>query len=142
MGVKPFLVASSIQAIMAQRLVRVICKKCKVVDENPNPQHLRLLGIDPAEVKKRPVYKGAGCPACHGTGYKGRLGIFEMVEMSPELRELAFKRAPTSELRVAAKAAGMRTLAEDGVLKVFKGVSTPSEVSSTAQIEGVATEQS
>jgi len=142
MGVKPFLVASSIQAIMAQRLVRVICKKCKVVDENPNPQHLRLLGIDPAEVKKRPVYKGAGCPACHGTGYKGRLGIFEMVEMSPELRELAFKRAPTSELRVAAKAAGMRTLAEDGVLKVFKGVSTPAEVSSTAQIEGVAAEES
>jgi len=141
MGVKPFLVASSIQAIMAQRLVRVICKKCKVVDENPNPHHLRLLGIDPAEIKKRPVYKGAGCPACHGTGYKGRLGIFEMVEMNPELRELAFRRAPTSELRVAAKAAGMRSLAEDGVLKVFKGTSTPSEVSSTAQIEGVAAEQ-
>ncbi|MEN6332653.1 MAG: ATPase, T2SS/T4P/T4SS family, partial [Phycisphaerales bacterium] len=72
MGVKPFLVASSIQAIMAQRLVRIICKKCKVVDENPNPKHLRLLGIDPAEIKKRPVYKGAGCPACQNTGYKGR----------------------------------------------------------------------
>jgi type IV pilus assembly protein PilB len=140
MGVKPFLVASSIQAIMAQRLIRVICKKCKVVDENPNPFHLRLLGIDPAEIKKRPVYKGTGCPACHNTGYKGRLGIFEMVEMNNELRELAYKRAPTSELRVAAKASGMRTLAEDGVLKVFKGVSTPEEVSRNAQVEGVVEE--
>ncbi len=137
MGVKPFLVASSIQAIMAQRLIRVICKKCKVVDENPNPHHLRLLGIDPAEIKKRPVYKGTGCPACHNTGYKGRLGIFEMIEMNAELRELAYKRAPTSELRIAAKASGMRTLAEDGVLKVFKGTSTPEEVSRNAQIEGV-----
>lgn len=141
MGVKPFLAASSIQAIMAQRLIRVICKKCKMVDENPNPQHLRLLGIDPAEIKKRPVYKGAGCPACHGTGYKGRLGIFEMVEMSPELRELAYRRAPTGELRAAAKAGGMRTLAEDGVLKVFKGTSTPEEISRNAQIEGILEEQ-
>jgi type IV pilus assembly protein PilB len=140
MGVKPFLVASSIQAIMAQRLIRVICKKCKVVDEHPNPHHLRLLGIDPAEVKKRPVYKGAGCSACHNTGYKGRLGIFEMVEMNSELRELAFKRAATSELRAAAKASGMRTLAEDGIIKVFKGISTPDEVSRNAQIEGVVLE--
>ncbi|HNS19709.1 MAG TPA: ATPase, T2SS/T4P/T4SS family [Sedimentisphaerales bacterium] len=141
MGVKPFLVASSIQAIMAQRLIRVICKKCKVVDEHPNPKHLRLLGIDPAETKKRPVYKGAGCSACHNTGYKGRLGIFEMIEMNPELRELAYKRATTSELRAAAKAGGMRTLAEDGVLKVFKGISTPEEVSRNAQIEGVVVEE-
>jgi type IV pilus assembly protein PilB len=140
MGVKPFLVASSIQAIMAQRLIRVICKKCKVVDENPNPQHLRLLGIDPAEIKKRPVYKGAGCATCHNTGYKGRLGIFEMVEMNNEMRELAYKRAPTSELRAAARASGMRTLAEDGVLKVFKGISTPEEISRNAQVEGVVEE--
>ena len=106
MGVKPFLVASSIQAIMAQRLIRVICKKCKVVDEHPNPQHLRLLGIDPAEVKKRPVYKGAGCQACHNTGYKGRLGIFEMVEMSAELRELAC--SVRRDQRVAGGSAGRR----------------------------------
>ncbi len=140
MGVKPFLVASSIQAIMAQRLIRVICKKCKVVDENPNPKHLRLLGIDPAVLKDRPVYKGAGCSACQGTGYKGRKGIFEMIEMNTELRELAYKRATTSELRAAAKASGMRVLAEDGVLKVFKGVTTAEEVSRNAQIEGVVVE--
>jgi type IV pilus assembly protein PilB len=140
MGVKPFLVASSIQAIMAQRLIRVICKKCKVVDENPDPHHLRLLSIDPAELKTHPVYKGAGCSVCHGTGFKGRIGIFEMIEMNSELRELAFKRATTSDLRRAAKATGMRTLMEDGKLKIFKGVTTPSEVSETAQVEGVVAE--
>ncbi len=140
MGVKPFLVASSIQAIMAQRLVRVICKKCKVVDENPDPHHLRLVGIDPAETKKRPVYKGAGCPACQNTGYKGRLGIFEMIEMNSELRELAFKRATTAELRRGAKASGMRTLVEDGKLKIFKGTTTPEEVARITQTEDVATE--
>jgi type IV pilus assembly protein PilB len=137
MGVKPFLVASSIQAIMAQRLVRVICKKCRVVDEHPDPHCLRLVGIDPEEVKTRPVYKGAGCNVCHGTGYKGRLGIFEMIEMNPEIRELAFKRAPTGDLRKAAVAGGMRTLAEDGKLKIFKGISTAEEVSRITQAEGI-----
>ncbi|MDI9431195.1 MAG: ATPase, T2SS/T4P/T4SS family [Planctomycetota bacterium] len=140
MGVKPFLVASSVQAIMAQRLVRVICKKCRVVDENPNPHFLRLLEIDPEEVKKRPVYKGAGCSACQNTGYKGRLGIFEMLEMNAEMRELAFKRAPTTELRKAARAGGMRTLTYDGKMKIFKGITTAEEVSRIAQAEGVVEE--
>ena len=140
MGVKPFLVASSIQAIMAQRLVRVICKKCKVVEENPKEHDLRLLGIDPAEVKKRPVYRGAGCSACQNTGYKGRLGIFEMIEMNSELRELAFKRAPTTELRKAAQASGMRTLTGDGIVKIFKGITTAEEVARITQTEGVMEE--
>jgi type IV pilus assembly protein PilB len=140
MGVKPFLAASSIQAIMAQRLIRVICKKCKAVDENPDPHHLQLLGITPEEMKHNKVYKGTGCSACQNTGYKGRLGIFEMVEMSHELRELAFKRAPTTELRATAKAGGMRTLAEDGRLKVFKGITTPEEVARIAQTEGLVEE--
>ncbi len=140
MGVKPFLVASSIQAIMAQRLVRVICKKCRVVDENPDPHHLKLLGIDPAETKKRPVYKGAGCSACSNSGYKGRLGIFEMIELNAEIRELAFKRAPTNELRKCARASGMRTLTQDGILKIFKGTTTAEEVSRITQAEGVVEE--
>lgn len=140
MGVKPFLVASSIQAIMAQRLVRVICKKCRVVDENPNPYFLRLLDIEPEQVKEHPVYKGAGCSACQNTGFKGRLGIFEMLEMNTELRELAFKRAPTTELRKAAKAGGMRGLTQDGKLKIFKGITTAEEVARIAQAEGVVEE--
>ena len=136
MGVKPFLVASSIQAIMAQRLVRVICKKCKTIDENPNLNHMRSLGISPEEMKKYPPQKGAGCSQCQNTGYKGRIAIFEMFEMNNEIRELAFTKAPTTELRKAAKASGMRTLMEDGRLKIFKGTTTPVEVVRITQTEG------
>ena len=137
MGVKPFLAASSIQAIMAQRLVRVICKKCKVIDENPDPYNLRLLNITSEDIRKRPIYKGAGCTACQGTGYKGRIGAFEMVELNNEIRELAFAKAPTSELRKASIASGMRTLMEDGKIKIFNGISTPEEVVKISQVEGM-----
>jgi type IV pilus assembly protein PilB len=135
MGVKPFLAASSIQAIMAQRLVRLICKNCRVVDENPEKHYLQLLNIDPEEIKKKPIYKGAGCNQCQNTGFKGRMGIFEMLEMNNELRELAFGKATTSELRKAAVASGMRTLLEDGKMKIFKGTTTPEEVAKLSQSE-------
>jgi type IV pilus assembly protein PilB len=138
MGVKPFLVASSIQAIMAQRLVRVICKKCKTIDDNLDPNHMQSLGITPEEIKKHPPQKGAGCSQCQNTGYKGRIAIFEMFEMNNEIRELAFTKAPTTELRKAAKASGMRTLMEDGRLKIFKGTTTPAEVVRITQTEGAA----
>ena len=136
MGVKPFLVASSIQAIMAQRLVRVICKKCKVVDENPGENHLQALGLRLERLQKTPVYKGAGCSQCQGTGYKGRLAIFEMFEMNTEIRQLAFEKAATTELRKAAKAGGMRTLMDDGMMKIFNGTTTPAEVVRITQTEG------
>ncbi len=135
MGVKPFLVASSIQAIMAQRLVRVICEKCKVVDEHPDPKLLRILNITPEDLKKNKLYKGQGCGACQGTGFRGRLAIFEMLEMNNEVRELAFARAPTMQIRKAAVATGMKPLLEDGKLKVFRGVTTLSEVAKHAQAE-------
>jgi type IV pilus assembly protein PilB len=128
MGVKPFLVASSIQAIMAQRLVRVICKNCKVVNENPDPYYLKLLNISEDDIEKNPLYKGRGCSQCQGTGFKGRTGVFEMVELNSELRELAFAKAPTTELRRTAIAGGMRNLMEDGKVKIFEGVTTPEEV--------------
>jgi len=140
MGVKPFLVASSIQAIMAQRLVRVICSKCKVVDENPDPYYLRLLDMTSEDIEKHPIYKGTGCSHCQGTGYRGRIAIFEMVEMNSELRELAFAKAPTTELRKAAEASGMRTLRNDGKIKLFKGITTPEEVVKITQTEGVLVE--
>jgi type IV pilus assembly protein PilB len=137
MGVKPFLVASSIQAIMAQRLVRVICKECKMVDEHPDPHYLRLLNITPEETRKYPLYKGKGCNRCNGTGFKGRIAIFEMMQMNTEVRELAFARAPANELRKAARASGMRTLLEDGKIKIFKGITTAEEVAQTSQAEGL-----
>jgi len=135
MGVKPFLVASSIQAIMAQRLIRVICDKCKVVDENPDPYYLRLLDISPEDIEKHPICKGAGCAQCQHTGFKGRIAAFEMFEMNNEIRELAFAKAPTGELRKAAQASGMRTLREDGRIKVLKGITTPKEVIEITQTE-------
>ncbi|MHC4623368.1 MAG: GspE/PulE family protein [Planctomycetota bacterium] len=140
MGVKPFLVASSIQAIMAQRLVRVICERCKQVDEHPDPGHLHLLNITPEDIEKHPIYKGAGCSQCQDTGYKGRIGTFEMVELNNELRELAFAKAPTSELRKAAQASGMRNLMEDGKTKIFKGMTTPAEIVKISQMEEVVVE--
>ncbi|MHC4360494.1 MAG: GspE/PulE family protein [Planctomycetota bacterium] len=137
MGVKPFLVASSIQAIMAQRLVRVICKNCKVVNENPDPYYLKLLNISEDDIEKNPLYKGRGCSQCQGTGFKGRTGVFEMVELNSELRELAFAKAPTTELRRTAIAGGMRNLMEDGKVKIFEGVTTPEEVARISQIEAI-----
>ncbi|UCG48511.1 MAG: type II/IV secretion system protein [Phycisphaerales bacterium] len=138
MGVKPFLVASAIQAVMAQRLVRVICSKCRVVDQSPDPGLLGSLDVAMEDIADRPVYKGAGCGQCQGTGYKGRIAIFEMFEMNTETRELAFTKAPTTDLRKAAKASGMRTLTEDGIIKIFKGVTTPEEVVRITQTEGAA----
>lgn len=135
MGVKPFLVASSIQAIMAQRLVRVICKKCKTIDENPDMDQIESLGITPEQMKKNPPQKGAGCSQCQNSGYKGRIAIFEMFEMNNEIRELAFSKAPTTELRKAARASGMRTLMQDGMLKIFKGTTTPAEIVRITQTE-------
>lgn len=137
MGVKPFLVASSIQAIMAQRLVRVICANCKVVDPSPDPHFLRLLNITPDELRKHPAYKGAGCNRCQGTGYRGRIAVFEMLEMNNQIRELAFARAPSGELRKAAVASGMKTLLQDGRIKVFKGTTTPAEIARVTQAEGL-----
>jgi len=136
MGVKPFLVASSIQAIMAQRLIRVICNNCKVVDDNPDPHHLKLINITQKDIEKHPVYKGAGCSKCQNTGFKGRIGIFEMLELNNEIRELTFAKAPTTELRKAARASGMKMLVDDGRIKVFKGLTTPEEIAKVSQTEG------
>jgi type IV pilus assembly protein PilB len=133
MGVKPFLVASSIQAVMAQRLVRVICKECKEVDNDVDPRLLRTLGFRADELPNLKVYKGKGCTACAGTGYRGRQGIFEMLELDNTIRELAFKRAPLGELRKAAKGAGMKSLLEDGRLKIRGGITTPEELVKSTQ---------
>jgi type IV pilus assembly protein PilB len=141
MGVKPFLVASSIQAIMAQRLVRTICSDCKTLDKSPDPHYLRLLNISPDDLRQNPIYKGSGCARCQGTGFKGRIAIFEMLEMNNELRDLAFARAPAGELRKAAIATGMRTLLADGRIKVFKGITTPAEVSRVSQAEGLVLDE-
>ncbi len=141
MGVKPFLVASSVQAVMAQRLIRTLCKECKEIDPAPEKLHLQMLGISEKDVSEHPVYRPKGCSACNGIGYRGRLGIFEMMVMNSQLREMVFNRAPTNRLREAARATGMRSLAEDGKRKVLRGVTTPLEVIQNAYTEGVLKEE-
>ncbi|MHC4106705.1 MAG: GspE/PulE family protein [Planctomycetota bacterium] len=135
MGVKPFLVASSIQAVMAQRLVRILCEKCREPDPEPDRRLLRLVDISDEELAKQPVYHAVGCSHCGDIGYHGRKAIFEQMKMNNELRELAFNQAPLSEIRAAAVRTGMRTLLEDGKLKILRGETTPEEVARFAQAE-------
>ncbi len=132
MGVKPFLVASSIQAVLAQRLVRVLCKDCKEVDNDPDPKFLALVGLDRDQAAGR-VYKAVGCPKCNGTGFRGRRAIFEMMQMNQQLRDMTFKQTPVAELRRAAIANGMKTLLDDGKQKILKGFTTPGEIAKFAQ---------
>ena len=134
MGVKPFLVASSIQAIMAQRLVRRICPECIDVDPNPDPQTLKLLGFTQEEIASTTFKIGKGCNACAGSGYKGRQGIFEFMELNSTIRQLAFDRAPVSEIRKAAAAAGMKNLLADGKMKIQHGITTPEELIRITQV--------
>jgi type IV pilus assembly protein PilB len=134
MGVKPFLVASAIQAIMAQRLIRVLCPKCKAVDPEPDPKYLALTNITPDEARGK-VLKAVGCDNCNSSGYRGRKAIFEMMQMTSEIRELAFRQEPIAKIRQAALAGGMRALVDDGKIKILKGVTTPDEVARSTQVE-------
>jgi len=127
MGVKPFLVASSVQAVMAQRLVRRVCTACKEPTQY-NRKMLSGVGLKPEDVKNVTFYHGAGCPRCRGTGYRGRTALFELMELDNTLRDMAFRRETLTELRRHARAAGMVTLREDGVRKVLAGVTTIPEL--------------
>lgn len=133
-GVQPFLVASSLIAVMAQRLVRVICPKCKEPDV-PDKKELRAAGITDEQAAKATFMRGRGCSHCHHTGYRGRLGIFELMKMNSAIREMTFKREPTQVIRRQSRLLGMRTLLEDGVIKATKGVTTLEEVLSTCHHE-------
>jgi len=127
MGVPAFLVASSLQAVMAQRLIRTICDTCKE-PTTYTERELATVGLTPEDVENLTVYRGAGCDECGNTGYRGRLGIFEMMEMNTELQELSFHRAPTNKIRDAAISSGMADLRQDGVRKVLRGITTIEEV--------------
>ncbi|HEY4758945.1 MAG TPA: ATPase, T2SS/T4P/T4SS family [Thermoguttaceae bacterium] len=132
MGVPAYLVSSSVVAIMAQRLVRVICQKCKQ-SFNPGPAALEAAGITKEMAANANFLKGRGCGNCQGSGFRGRLGIFELMLMSPKIRELTFNTAPTEIIRQTALAEGMKTLYWDGIDKVLRGVTTLEEVLTTAK---------
>jgi general secretion pathway protein E/type IV pilus assembly protein PilB len=126
-GVKPFLVASSTRCLMAQRLVRKVCKKC-TEPYQPTDVEMRALGITAEMLKGATLMKGRGCNNCNNTGNRGRFGVFEIFVIDDEARKLIYDRAPTSVLRARAREMGMRTLREDGVRKILAGMTTPEEV--------------
>jgi type IV pilus assembly protein PilB len=132
MGVPAYLVSSSVVAIMAQRLVRVICQKCKQ-SFTPSQAALDAAGITKEMAANANFLKGRGCGNCQGSGFRGRLGIFELMLMSPKLRELTFNKAPTEVIRHTALDENMKSLYWDGIGKVLRGVTTLEEVLSTAK---------
>ncbi len=124
MGIEPFLIASSLEGIVAQRLVRKICEKCREPYE-PSEEELRELGIS----EGKPIfYRGRGCEHCLGTGYRGRTGIFEVLELDEELKKLINRTQDSNEIKKIAKQKGFKTMLEDGIEKILKGITTSSEV--------------
>src|SRR6185295_17203429 len=126
-GIKPFLVASSTRSLMAQRLVRRICKKCGA-PHPPTETELAALSIDPAAVAGATPMKGKGCNDCNKTGYRGRFGIFEIFIIDDEARKLIYEKVSATTLRARAREMGMRTLREDGARKVLAGMTSAEEV--------------
>src|SRR5262249_13851806 len=127
MGIEPFLVASSVHLICAQRLVRRICTRCKQPNPVP-PAGLIQAGFSPEDAESVTPFKGAGCDACNLTGYKGRVGLYEVMEVTEQLRELIMVGATGLELRRRAIDDGMITLRQSGLRKVKDGLTTIEEV--------------
>jgi len=127
MGIEPFLVATSVNLIQAQRLVRRICKECKVEVKTLDEAMIDV-GFPASEIKEIKTFKGAGCANCNGTGYKGRVGLYEVMEITEELRELILVGASGLELRRKAIEDGMLTLRRSGLEKIRQGMTTVEEV--------------
>jgi len=136
-GIQPFLVASSVLAIMAQRLVRRVCTKCRVRYDPPS-HILNGLGLRPEVAKKANFMRGKGCTYCSKKGYRGRISIFELMTMTPQVREATFKGESTQNVRKLARKQGMRTLFEDGIVKAIRGITTVDEVLRITQREMLA----
>ncbi|MFH1742604.1 MAG: GspE/PulE family protein [bacterium] len=134
MGVEPYLVASSLEAVLAQRLLRVLCNVCKEVDDSPRAQALKEnIGLSPDQ----PLYRAVGCKACRQTGYHGRRGVFEMMDMNEEIRQLLLRECSTGEIRTVAHRHGLRSLSEDGWRLLGEGVTTADEVLRVTKTESL-----
>ena len=127
MGIEPFLVATSVNLIQAQRLVRRICKDCRVEVHLP-PEAIIDVGFAPSEVANLHPFKGKGCTTCNGTGYKGRVGLYEVMEITEDIRELVLVGASALELRKKAIEEGMLTLRMSGLEKIRQGMTTIEEI--------------
>jgi type IV pilus assembly protein PilB len=135
MGVPTFLITATVEAILAQRLVRRVCTKCRE-EYIPSKEILEDLELSADQLKGKKFYRGSGCENCNNTGYKGRVGLFELMIMNNELREMIMKNASTDELRTAAQKRGMLTLRDAGMKVAFEGITTPDEVVRETIIEG------
>jgi type IV pilus assembly protein PilB len=127
LGVESFLHTATIEAIVAQRLVRRICNACKE-EYVPTEEQLMELALLPSDVQGRTFYRGRGCGECNGTGYRGRMALFEIMGMDDALRELVMSQASTAVIRAEARRRGMRTLRESGLLSIYEGQTTIDEV--------------
>ncbi len=132
MDVEPFLIASTVRVVLAQRLIRRICESCRVAYE-PEDQELKDLQLERQSINGQSFYRGQGCDACHDSGYRGRIGVFELFRLTEELRALVVERVQTSELKRVAKQQGMRTLRDDGVRLICEGATTVDEVLKATQ---------
>ena len=127
MGLEPFLISASLEAILAQRLVRRICPSCRTAYE-PGHDLIEMLDVDPLEIADKDFFYGDGCAECSNTGYRGRVGLFEMIVVSDAIRELINNRAPTLTIKQKALEQGMRSLRDDGLRAIFDGNSTIEEI--------------
>jgi len=128
MGVEPFLIPAAVIGVLAMRLARCVCRECRESYE-VKASELSKFGFKPRDENEMvTLWRGRGCETCRQTGFKGRVGIYELMTMNPEIGELITRRAPLVDIKAAAKASGMRELREDGLLKVLEGVTTPEEV--------------
>ena len=127
MGVESYLIASTLEAVISQRLIRVLCQQCKE-EYTPSEEELKKIGVSKKDVKDIKFYKEKGCPVCNNIGYVGRTGLFEIMTLNEELRQLIVEKAITSKLRNAALKYGMKTLRDDGLEKIKKGITTIEEV--------------
>jgi type IV pilus assembly protein PilB len=127
---------ATVEAIVAQRLVRKICTQCKTAFE-PTEEMLMELNLTSEDIRGKQLYYGKGCEYCNGTGYKGRLALYEIMVLDDEIRDMIIKQASTQLLRSAARKRGMRTLRESGLLSIYDGVTTIEEVSRETLAEDV-----
>ncbi|HOX54032.1 MAG TPA: ATPase, T2SS/T4P/T4SS family, partial [Candidatus Omnitrophota bacterium] len=134
MGIEPYLVSSSVECFIAQRLVRLICPKCKV-PVKPNQEILKELGIPETEIAGLELFEGKGCDDCKFTGYKGRTGIYEFLLINDDIRDMILAREPSNKIKSKAISFGMRTLRDDGWDKIKRGLTTPTEVLRVTQQE-------
>jgi len=127
MGVQPFLVASSVMAVMAQRLVRVVCPKCKE-PYHPDQSELDHFDVTPDQAAAASFVRGKGCNHCQHTGFRGRIAVFELMTMNSTIREMTFRSEPTQNIRRQARLFGMKTIVEDAKDKALQGVTSLAEV--------------